>query len=272
MFSRPILAAAFAVTVLMLPAAASVPLINYRSVFDLVLAPGSDIAEAGTVTGRAVTEFSGSECAGYNTSVRFVTESRGKEGERQVDDVRGVSFEAEGVLEFENESYSDNKLTERSVGTAESGPEGAIVKLSEPTAKTFTVPGDVAFPTGQVQRIIDAAIAGKRFLAFDLYDGTGTGEIVYGTSAVIGAVSIDAGDLGSETGIADAGFAAMRHWPVTISYFKDPSRTDMTPAYSMSLVLYENGMSRDLKIDYGIFALIGKLTHLEVLPTPACPG
>ena len=56
---------------------------------------------------------------------------------------------------------------------------------------------------------------------------------------------------------------------MTISYFLVGSG-DQTPSYTISFELYENGVSRALKLDYGDFALRGDLQSLEMLPETAC--
>ena len=78
-------------------------------------------------------------------------------------------------------------------------------------------------------------------------------------------------DGGSEAAVKDAGIAGLRHWPVTISYFEKKNGVDETPFYTMSFVVYENGVGRSLKIDYGDFSLDGHLTRLDMLPTTPCP-
>ena len=40
--------------------------------------------------------------------------------------------------------------------------------------------------------------------------------------------------------------------------------------YVMSFELYENGVSRALKLDYGSFTLAGELEDLKVQPAPPC--
>ncbi|MGB6657002.1 MAG: DUF1849 family protein, partial [Methylovirgula sp.] len=62
----------------------------------------------------------------------------------------------------------------------------------------------------------------------------------------------------------------MRRWPVSISYF-DPGNKDESPDYTLSFELYENGISRALRLDYGDFVLAGEMKSLELLPTPPCP-
>ena len=72
--------------------------------------------------------------------------------------------------------------------------------------------------------------------------------------------------------VGSAGFAALPHWPVTVSYFEKGAGTDDAPTYTTSFVVYANGIGRKLRIDYGKFALNGHLTHLEILPSPGCGG
>ena len=61
----------------------------------------------------------------------------------------------------------------------------------------------------------------------------------------------------------------MKRWPVAISYFETGKKDD-APAYVLSFDLYENGVSRALKLDYGDFVLAGEMTQLDILPTKTC--
>ncbi|HEY1737049.1 MAG TPA: DUF1849 family protein, partial [Methylovirgula sp.] len=58
-------------------------------------------------------------------------------------------------------------------------------------------------------------------------------------------------------------------WPVSISYFDD-GRKDEAPNYTLAFDLYENGISRALRLDYGDFVLAGQMVSLKLLPTPPC--
>jgi hypothetical protein len=61
----------------------------------------------------------------------------------------------------------------------------------------------------------------------------------------------------------------LRRWPAAISYF-EPGKKDGQPVYVLSFDLYENGVSRALKLDYGDFALRGEMTELTLSPTSDC--
>ncbi len=265
--------AALALVLAATPAFASgAPLATYRAVHDLILDPAKDSPDVATVNARLVTEFAGSACAGYTTTTRFVTEAVDGDGNKKINDSRTVTFESsDGRLDFDNQSYDDNKLDEASRGSAQRSASGVSVKLTRPERKTVALAADLVFPTEQVSRVLDAARAGKHFVSFTGYDGLDDGESPSPTTIVIGAVSTDPSDVGDETPIAEAGFAAMEHWPVTISYFDAGSSVDQSPNYTMSAIIYDNGIMRQLRLDYGTFALIGKLTQLDVLPEKPCP-
>ena len=64
------------------PAAASPPtLASHRAVYDISLLEAGEATDVTGVTGRLVLEFTGSECAGYSSKLRFVTETEDADGE-----------------------------------------------------------------------------------------------------------------------------------------------------------------------------------------------
>ena len=254
-------------------AAGPIGLASHRAIYDLALAESGDNAAMASVTGRLVMEFSGSKCAGYSSKLRLVTQTEGAEGESQVTDSRSTTFEsADGqVLEFANETYSDDALAEQSSGKAKREGQSVAVSLTKPSSKSLALSRTVVFPAEQMERLLASAEKGEPFVHLDVYDGSEDGETVFETAGVIGKESTAAVDVGSETAVTEAGIAGMRHWPLTISYFDKSETGDNTPFYVMSFIVYENGIGRTLKIDYGDFTLAGTLTGLELLPSAPCP-
>ena len=55
----------------------------------------------------------------------------------------------------------------------------------------------------------------------------------------------------------------------SLGYF-EPKGGDLTPSYQIDFRLYENGVSRELLIDYGDFSIHGTLTALEYLKPAEC--
>jgi hypothetical protein len=60
-------------------------------------------------------------------------------------------------------------------------------------------------------------------------------------------------------------------WPVSIAYFEPGSdKKDAVPAYELSFLFFENGVSRKLFIDYGEFAMQGEIKEIVFLPPGKC--
>jgi hypothetical protein len=252
---------------------AAMPLATYRAVHDFTLDPKSADPVAGDMTGRMVTEFKGSECAGYTTTTRFVTRGTDSDDQEQLIDTRNVAIENNvGSYMFDNETYENGKQTEVVKGTALRSGDTTQVRLKQPARKTVGIPGAALFPTEQTTHTIEAALAGERLININTYDALDDGESVSPATIVIGLPSNDPSDVGDEAPIADAGFATMTHWPITVSYFDSDAGQDQTPNYVMSALLYENGILRRLRLDYGTFALLGTLVQLDTLTATKCPG
>ncbi len=253
--------------------AAPMSLAAHRAVYDISLLDSAEGADVNDVSGRLVMEFTGSPCSGYSSRLRFVTRTEDPDGGQHVTDARSATFKSpDGKrLNFSNETYAGEVLAEESSGTASRDKDGITVALTKPEEKNLEINGPLVFPTAQMGKILASAVRGDAFLSMEVYDGSEDGQTVFETAGVIGPVSTASDDVGDETVITDAGLASLRHWPLTLSYFDRSDAGDDPPFYTMSFVIYENGVGRTLKIDYGDFALAGKLTGLELLPSTPCP-
>ena len=245
----------------------------HRAVYDISLLDSAQGADVNDVSGRLVMEFTGSPCSGYTSKLRFVTRTEDPDGGEHVTDARSATFELPDgkSLNFSNETYAGDVLAEESSGTASRDKNGVTVALTKPEERKLEISGPLVFPTAQLGKILASAVRGDAFLSMEVYDGSEDGQTVFETAGVIGPVSTASDDVGDEKVIADAGLATLRHWPLTLSYFDRSDTGDDPPFYTMSFVMYENGVGRSLKIDYGDFALAGKLTGLELLPSTPCP-
>jgi len=277
-------AAVLAAVVLVVPQArpaahaspAGVDFQPHRAVYDITFdhaTPGSGVAD---MSGRMVYELTGSECGGYAQSMRFVTLMTNQDGVGQINDLRTSSFEdiAKHHLRFSSSQYENEKLSEASQGSA--GPaKGATfteVKLTKPARKTVKLPSDIYFPIQHSLALMQAARAGKSVFLANLYDGSDKGEKFYETNAVIGtrappgSVSVPANVTNGDK------LAKLASWPIAIGYFEPgPMHTDQIPSYELSFRFYENGVSTNLYIDYGDFAIRGQLKELTFLKKSKCP-
>lgn len=248
----------------------------HRAVYDITLtrtAPGSGVAG---LSGRMVFELNGSSCDGYTQNMRFVTRMANQEGGEAINDLRISSFEdaASKRLRFSSTQHQNDDLIEASEGDATRGKDGsgAKVDLSKPSKKQVALPDDIYFPIQHGAALISSARDGRQLFTSNVYDGSEKGDKYYATTAIIGK-KIDQGAVKSSAAFSGSDrLAQYDSWPIAISYF-DPAKDkqDATPAYELGFRYYANGVTSNLRIDYGEFAIAGELKELTFLDAPACP-
>jgi hypothetical protein len=245
-------------------ATASIPLAPHRAVYDLTLVKSKGLKAPTSAKGRIAYDFSGSACEGYVANFRQLVELEPVEGPQRVTDMHSATFEDGDAktFRFQIDTRVDGQQNEDIDGSVARAADGALsVRLQKPKIGNFDLDRDILFPTEHMMKILGAAHAGQTILQAKVFDGSETGEKVYDTLTVIGR---PADDIASEEAAHNAALNGLSRWPVAISYF-DRDKADDVPAYVMSFDLYENGIARALKIDYGDFVLAGEMTSLEVL-------
>ncbi len=245
----------------------------HRAVYDMTLGESDDDGNISGVTGRIVTEFTGSACEGFTTNFRFVSRIDDQEGGSLLTDLRTTSYEdAVGdTFQFVTQSYVDQKLSEEAKGVATRDGGSVVVDLAKPAQKQVTFDRGPLFPTQHIVKVIETAEAGDTILQADLYDGSEKGEKIFATTAVIGKPAAGADEAGLDDDKAVERLGAGARWPVRLSYFETGGdRAEQTPMYELSFLVYANGVTRKLELDYGDFTILGKLTSLEYLDAKPC--
>lgn len=249
-----------------------ISLAPHRAVYDLKLLSSRGKRSLQSVRGRILYDFSGSPCEGYSLRFRQVTELDSGEGKIVISDLRATNWEAGDGREFRfsTQSFMDGLPSEAAEGKAGHVGDKVEIGLAKPETKKFQI-ADVLFPSAHTRRIVAAARENKTLVEAPVYDGSEGGERVYNTLTVIGSPIRSNAAKSTDTAAGQDLLADLTRWPVTVSYFeKDKTETDQTPAYSISFEMYENGISRALKLDYGDFILAGKMTSLEVSQSKPC--
>jgi EipB-like len=280
MVSRRVLAALLVVAGHLPAALAAAPsgtvvLAPHRAIYEISLATARSGAGVSELSGRMVYELTGSECEGYTQNMRFVTRMTNQEGTASVSDLRSSSWEdgAGERLRFESSHYRDQQLAEQAAGSASRGATSGEVnaELTKPTKQQLSLPAGVLFPVQHSIKMLEAARAGRTAFAADLYDGSEKGDKVYATNAFIGA-RLAPGFSKSLPRFKNAEkLDSQPAWPVSIGYYEESNdRSDALPAYELAFILFDNGVSNRILIDYGEFAVRGQLTDLEFLNPGTC--
>jgi hypothetical protein len=256
-------------------AAANSTFLSHQALYDLSLVK-SRANSISSARGRILYSFSGSTCEGYTSEFRQVSEMDNGENKTTLSDLRSTSWEdaAGKTYRFKIDSRMNDVATNPIDGVAERVGDHITVKLKQPQSKTFNLDGSTVFPTEQIQHIIAAAKEGKTILEQTVYDGSDNGEKVFNTLAVIGQPihgdkTIASPDPSTENDV----MKTTTRWPVTVSYYDHdakPEEGEQGPLYAMSFELFENGVSRQLVLDYNDFVISGSLGKFNVKDAKPC--
>ncbi len=250
--------------------ALAVPVLQaHRAVYDLSLDKASDRSGITGITGRMVYEFNGSPCEGYTVKFRFVTQISTGDNSRLTDQQTTTFEDAQGkTFSFVTKSFVDQNLDKEVKGIATREPKGLKVDLEKPQKSTLELAA-TQFPTQHLAELIDKAEKGDTFYETSLFDGSEDADKVMTTTVVVGkpvAVTKDDPELP-----ALANLGKDKYWPVDIAYFDptDKESGEEMPQYRISFKLHQNGLTRDLTMDYGDFSMTGKLVNLALFkPAP----
>ncbi len=248
----------------------------HRAVYEMTLDDTRSTTGVTGITGidgRMVFEFTGSECDGYSLNMRMVTQMTDAQDQTNVTDLRSSTWEQGdgGKFRFQSSQYVNDKLGDVTMGRAvrETPNDALKIRLSQPSQADLKLPGPALFPTQHSIALLEKAEGGQTLFQARIYDGSEKGRKVYETTAFIGRIVPAGSDTKLEAIAKEKGLGELASWPVSIGYFEDKSG-DSTPSYQIDFRLYENGVSRELLIDYGGFSIHGTLTALEYLKAPEC--
>jgi hypothetical protein len=252
---------------------APVRLVPHRAVYDLSLLRSGSSKGIESARGRIAMEFGGDACDGYTLKYRQVTVLDSSEAGSRTLDTQTATYESgDGLsMRFKSTSTAQGLVRDGIDGDAQLRPDGSLdVRFKQPRNDVFSAKGEPVFPTEHMKRLIERARKGEHTYSARVYDGSDDGKKVYETLSVIGnRIEPGAGSNVEEPARQEA-LTKVARWPMTISYFEEGS-ADRVPAYTISFELYENGIARALKINYGEFALKGDLKSLEIpAVTSAC--
>jgi hypothetical protein len=258
--------AAVAVLLGLASARAATGLVPHLAAYRLGLHKAESTSALVAVRGGLVIEWR-LACDGWLSRQRLSFVAEAGDGPSFSHDVRFSSWEAlDGSrLQYTIRSYNADGVEQEYRGEAhlEPGGGGGVASFTTPEQKEVKLPPGTLFPTEHLQQLLASARAGVQFLSHDVFDGWGFDALTQITS-VIGAprkAEAHAGD-----GVDGLG---ERAWPISMAYYNVEHPTE-TPEFEASFLLGENGVLRDLVLDYGDFSIDAKLEKLQLLDRPKC--
>src|SRR5438874_7832576 len=238
----------------------------HRALYAMSLGPTHGEGGVTAASGTMAYQW-GQACDGWTIEQRY----RLKMGYAESQDVsiasNFVTWESKDGLRYRfNQKETRNGADEGEInGEAKlDGPgQGGSAEFEKPEGKSFKLPEGVLFPSTHTAMLIDKAQAGENFLSRHVFDGA-TAESAVLVSAVIGAkVEPDAEAAKKSPLLNRPG------WRVRLAFFPADPKAEK-PDYELGMVLLDNGVSRDMVIDYGDYAIHATLDDIEPLSKPGC--
>lgn len=240
----------------------------HRATYDLTLKRAKWSAEIAGVSGRLVSEFD-DVCEGFTYNQRLVTSMKAADGTNTEGNYWISTYEAAdgSSFRFSITNTVNGAQTDKAQGSASRQSDGATeVAFTGPDGKKIVLPAATVFPTEFMGRAVVAAKSGKKAYSAHMFEGDGEGK-VYDAYMAIGSER-----QATETQLALPGGDALkdlRAWPVTVSYYVVGEKNDL-PDYETSFLLFENGITADITLDYGDFALNATLRRIDGAKKPGC--
>src|SRR6202008_1144601 len=143
------------------------------------------------------------------------------------------------------------------------GPgKGGAAEVTKPQPQTLKLEPGVMFPSAHTILLIDSARGGENFVSRLIFDGA-TDENAVQVSAVIG------GKLTADPAATRSPLLERPGWRVRLAFFPVDASAER-PDYELGMRLLDNGVSQDMVIDYGDYAIRAKLDDIEPLAKPSC--
>ena len=238
----------------------------HRALYTMTL--GTSRTDSGVTGARGAMAYQwGESCDGWTVEQRYKLTLSYAESQDVVIVSNFVTWESKDGLHYRfNQKETRNGTVDGEIrGEAQlDGPgKGGTITFEKPTAKTLTLPPGALFPSAHTILLMAKAQAGENFLSRQVFDGATAEGAVLVTAAIGGKVQPDPNDPLKASILQHPGFRVrLAFFPANVSEEK--------PDYELGMLLLDNGVSRDMLIDYGDYTIKAKLDNIEPLPKPAC--
>jgi hypothetical protein len=249
--------------------AGAVDIAPHRALYSMSLTTAKQNSGVVAARGSMVFEW-GETCDGWTVEQRYKLRMHYAEDSEVEIASNFITWESKDGLRyrFYQKKLKNGALDGETRGEAhlDGKGKGGKVEFSKPAVNTIDLAPGVIFPTAHTLLLLERAQSGEQFVAQPVFDGA-SDENAGVVSAVIGGAQTAAAG-GAEEPVKNA-LLARQSWRVRLAFFSADSIADK-PDYELGMRLLDNGVSRDMVLDYSEFAIKAKLDEIEALPKPSC--
>lgn len=248
------------------PPATAAQIAPHRALYRMTL--GSVRNDSDVVGARGAMLYQwGETCSGWTIEQRYRLKLR-YSGSADADiDSRFVTWESKDGLRyrFNEEETRNGSVDDEVAGVAQlDGPgKGGFARFTKPRPATLKLAPGVLFPSAHTILLIDKARAGATFFSRQVFDGSAEENAVE-VSAFIAARLTAKPAAARLVPLLEA-----PGWHVRLAFFPADAKAE-EPDYELGMVLLDNGVSRDMVIDYGDYSISAQLADIEALAKPSC--
>jgi EipB-like len=228
---------------------------------------GSTRHDSGVVEARGTMAYKwGETCDGWTIEQRYRLHLRYAESADVNVESNFVTWESKDGLRyrFNQRETRNGELSQEIRGVAHlDGPgKGGAAEFEKPQPQRMALAPGVIFPSAHTILLIAEARAGRNFISRQVFDGA-TDDNAGQVSAFIGGKAAP--------NAADKDNPLLDHpgWHMRLAFFPvDPNAEK--PDYELGMVLLDDGVSRDMVIDYGDYSIRARLDDIEPVARPRC--
>ncbi len=259
-------AALSAGTIISSQAAHAVDLASHKAIYDIRMKSAQTGSQVLDVRGRMLFTFKKS-CDGWISNHKFSLNYE-YTGTPPLDvESKFTSFEGFGgkLLNFSSSRIANGEPDQELRGLATISDAQNIAQFSIPKDLSFKLSGATLFPAAHTIKLIEAAQKGQKIVSAQVFDGSddkGPVEI----NAVIGKKTLPQPDTKLDKALTGGG-----GWVMRLAVFPNNNDDNQTISdYEMTMNMLENGIIKDMTVDYHNFSVTQKLVAIEPLKEDKC--
>lgn len=245
--------------------------VPHKALYKVELVERNSSAQVVNISGEMYFEWK-PVCGAWTTNHRFniLYEYADNPQLRMVSDFTTYEQMNGSGFDFNSRRRRNGELYEELRGHAVMSSDGGAgeAEYTLPDTLQFDLPPGTLFPMAHSLAVLKAAREGKTFsrnIIFDGSDQEGPAEV----NTFIGPVFDTASLVGSFPGAVDKTLLTSPARHVRLAFFP-LSSANPDSDYEMDMVLHENGVISDMRVDYKAFAVTQKLVGLEKLSGENC--
>jgi hypothetical protein len=248
------------------PASLAAEIAPHRALYSMTLGSVRNDSEVTDAKGAMVYQW-GETCDGWTIEQRYRLKLH-YSGAGDTDVVsRFITWESKDGLRyrFSETETRNGTVSEDISGEAQlDGPgKGGVARFSKPRPQTMPLAPGVLFPSAHTILLIDRARAGATFVSRQVFDGSAEENAVQVSAFIAAKPTADRASAKLDPLLQRPG------WRVRLAFFPADAKADV-PDYELGMMLLDNGVSRDMDIDYGDYTIRAKLDDIEALAKPRC--